>query len=520
MSTYEAKKKNENEVKAIISGDFDLGAVSYTFRRRPFVFYIKRFVAQKMIAEDVSDEIIDGITFTQTKEYIEKIIDNYPKESREKLRSLYSERFKRDLRKAFTYEDDCKANRCAMDRIAEVPQDFADYKKISKKKEKTIEEKSRMKEIKDRYGFAEKRRFTRTRLLELFFLFDCNLYEAEELFHRLGEQSFYAKDRKEMLVWWSLQQQTDKYGKYLELVRKGILEAKQRELNYSNMSTGNFYKKFYECKTDYDFENVVVQLSENIRDGRNYLASDSVRELYFNIIKKIDEIFNTYFRTAASDRRIRKWNEEIAEYSEQLFVEGITKKKQTSAYKAIEARDEKKSKEKIRLHKVITTKPGVSVLNTRLSEFMESEDLDSLGEMVRIKQIRKNPNAEICREDIIIAFFIKTVLENYYDKAVFEAFEKDTENSSKDAANKNKKKVLDGALLFDSRMIETLEDYEVLDIISKYENDLNGYLWKYDFMELNYLNEFEAYLVLCLASGNPLKYFCRIVSTFEMFDYE
>lgn len=502
VSTFNAEERNIQNINAIINGEFNFDGLSYSFRQQPFAFYIKRFVAERKNPNffTITDDDIKNVTFEETKDYIESIIEHYPEETREELNKLYSQVFKRNLRKVFTYEDDCRANKIAYEELLKVPEDYEVYTNLLNKRGKTPEEKEHLAKLKERYGFVEKRRFTRKSLLDLFFLFDCNDEEATDLFHRLGEQSFYSKDRNEMLIWWALKENTDKYGKYLELKEKGLLEAPQVAINFQCMATGDFTREFLKCKTDFEFEHVVLKLS--VTTGNR----DSIRTLYFNIINAIDKMFNSYFRTKTSNKKIKAWDEQIAKYSEQLFSDGITRKEQTTAYNAIETREQYKSEEKIRLYNKITNKSAVSILNKRFSEFMKSENLEGVTEMVRINRIRANENAEITRNDIIIAFFIKTVLEHYYDSLTFELLEEENDD-------------LAGKALFNSRMIKELNDRELIDIISKFQNDIDGLLMKYNFMPLNYLNEFESYLLICLASRNPLAYFCKTVSVFEMFDY-
>lgn len=501
MSTFNAEERNMQNIEAIINGEFNFDGLSYSFRQQPFSFYIKRFVAERKNPNfaTITDDDINNVTFEDTKDYIESIIEHYPEETREELNKLYSQVFKRNLRKVFTYEDDCRTNKNAYEELLKVPKDYEVYTKLLNKKHKTSEEKELLKTVKDKYGFVEKRKFTRKSLLDLFFLFDCNDEEAIDLFHRLGEQSFYSKDRNEMLIWWALKENANKYGKYLSLKEKGLLESPQVAINFDDMATGDFTREFLKCKTDFDFEHVVLKLS--VTTGNR----GSVRKLYLNIINAIDKMFNSYFRTKTSNKKIKDWDEQIARYSEQLFTDGITKKEQTTAYNAIETRERYKSEEKRELYNKIISKPAVSVLNKRFSEFMKSENLEGVTEMVRINRIRANENAEITRNDIITAYFIKTVLEHYYDSLSFELLEEDNEN-------------LAGKALFNTQMLKELSDSEVIDIVLKFQNNIDGLLMKYNYMPLNYLNEFESYLLVCLASRNPLKYFCKTVSVFEMFD--
>lgn len=509
MSTFNAEDRNIQNVTAIINGKLNIEGLSYAFRQKTFSFYIKRFVAEKSNADfnEMTDEDINNVTFKETKTFIEKILANYPTETKENITEIYSQSFKRALRKAFSYEDDCMVNKVAYEKLVNNPTDYNEYKSLSNNNHKTSDEKKRFSELTKQYGFVEKRKFTRKNLLDLFFLLNCNVDEAIDLFHRLGEQSFYSKDRNEMLIWWALKEDNNKYGKYLELVEKGLLETQQVAINFAGMSTGDFSTEFLKCKTDFEFEHVLCKLkaSPGNRESR--------RKLYFNIIKDIDKIFNSYFITKSSNKRIKAWNKQIEKYSEQLFVDGITKREQTTAYNAIATREGYISKENKELYDKVVNKPAVSILNTRFSEFMEKENLQNATEMIRINNIKKNENAKITRNDIIVAYFIKTVLENYYN-----SYDLDTDSFDSNKIDDDDNLV--GQALFNSKHIKELSDEELIDIINKFQNNLDGLLIKNDYMPLNYMNEIESYLIICLASRNPLKYFCRIVSTFELFDYE
>ena len=317
MSTFNAEEKNIQNIQAVINGDFNFEGLSYSFKQQSFAFYIKRFVAERKNPNfaSMTDDDINKVTFEDTKDYIESIINHYPEETREELNELYSQAFKRNLSKIFTYEKDCRSNKIAHEKLLMVPEDHEIYTKLVNKKGKTTEERNTLKTLKKRYGFVEKRRFTRKSLLDLFFLLDCNEEEAIDLFHRLGEQSFYSKDRNEMLIWWALKENTNKYGKYLSLKEKGLLEAPQVSINFADTVTGDFWSEFLKCKTDFDFEHTVLKLS--VTTGNR----DSVRKLYFDIIKSIDKTFNSYFRTIISNRKIKDWDDQIASYSERLFAE-------------------------------------------------------------------------------------------------------------------------------------------------------------------------------------------------------
>lgn len=502
MSTSSAKERNINEVRMIINGELDFETLKYPFKRKSFGYYIKRFIAEKLFPNDLTEDTIESITFEQTKEYIESIIDNYSTDSKPQLQELFSNQLKRDIRKAFSYDDDCIRYKNAMQKLIENEKAFERFSFLSKKARKSDDEKKEIKELKIKYDIPEKRRkFTRKSLMDLFFLLDCNVDEAIDLLHRLGEQSFYSRSRKEMLVWWSLKQENDRYGKYLEL--KNLLDEPQIEINFSNFSTGELIKKFTKCKSDFEFANIIRQLNP---DGGN---RESTKREYFAIIEKINKTFNDYFRSKVSNNKIVKWNEEIEEYAEKLFVEGITKREQTIYSNAIDDRNLKIIRERNENYNRIKKKPAVSILNKRFNEFIKDENIniDGVADLIRINNNSQNENAKISREDIIIALFVSTVLEEFY------VFDNDELNSS---CKENKL----GSELFDDTMLEELEESDITEIIEHFQAEADGCLMKLDFMPLNFLNEFECYLILCLASGNPLKNFCRVVNVFEMYDYE
>lgn len=140
-------------------------------------------------------------------------------------------------------------------------------------------------------------------------------------------------------------------------------------------------------------------------------------------------------------------------------------------------------------HKDLKERNVTGDIMRKLDDFSIQNGYEATNIFGRANGIINETIRDVRRLDIINVYFIFTVIKKYYD------------DQSQD--------------LFD---VIKFDRDDLLKIIKSFQTDLNKTLESLNLMDLNLGNSYEAYLVLCLASGNPLLHFCRSVSAFNHFE--
>ncbi len=535
--TQESFNRTNEMVKAIVNGELNIDEMKETFEKKPFEFYLRRFVAEKQ------NKKIEDIGYDEILIYIQSNIDDYDEEyknilqrmvkfntkrvelnkqeypdkfllynklkekkprdrSREEkdkyaeLSDMFEEKiffdYKTRVRKCLEFPKDCIDFPIAVEKVElnkiEKPELYATYKEIKKKNrdDRTEDEKSIYKELSDLFSVrVEPREMTRDNLLKLFFYLNCSAEEASELLYRLGENGFYFKSRYEAMIWWSLKQENNKFVKFMQMYNDGFLTKKQIAISFGNEKTDVIRGDLSNCKTDFDFEHKLLYISTEDSNHK------SIRDAYENCLKKINEQYNFIFRNEHLQKDIKQINDEIEKFSEQIYYGNYSSSARVIKEVAIFDRENKLVKLKNEHYEKIKNISASSEITTLLNNYSIENNFEVTNLFQRSNGIINGTINDIRRNDIINIYFFMTVINEFYDS--------DSED------------------LFD---VIKLEKSDLLEVIKDFQDGLSDALSGLDFMELNLGNPYEAYLVLCLATGNPLHYFCRSITAFNNFDKE
>lgn len=496
--TLESTTRANEMIQAIVNGELNIGDMRETFERKPFEFYLRRFVAEKQ------NKKIEKIGYDEVLSFIQSNIDSYDEYCQNillgttKILNYKNNKqvkffdYKTRVRNCLNFPKDCIDFPIAVERVElnkrEKRELYAAYMEIKKKKknERTEEEKILYKELSDLFSVrVEPREMTRDNVLKLFFYLNCSAEEASELLYRLGENGFYFKSRYEAMIWWSLKQENNKFSKFMQMYNDGFLTKKQTAISFGNEKTDVIRGDLSNCKTDFDFEHKLLYISTEDSNHK------SIREAYKNCLKKINEQYNFIFRNEKSEKDIKQINDEIKKFSEQIYCGNYSSSARIRKEVAIADRENKLVILKNKHYEKIKNVSASSEITTLLNNYSIENNFEVTNLFQRSNGIINETINDIRRNDIINIYFFMTVINEFYDS--------DSED------------------LFD---VIKLEKSDLLKVIENFQKKLSKTLKALDFMELNLGNPYETYLVLCLATGNPLHYFCRSITAFNNFDKE
>lgn len=483
--TQESYQQTMQRARAVINGELNLNEFNQTFKKKPFEFYLRRFVAEKTkqsIAEIDLDKIVS---------FIEENISKYDGDAKEILlgnTKIVNQQgnevvfldYRRKVRECLNFPE---AERAYILRRRH-PDSYNKYRELKniREQDRTIEQQNTFEGLANMFDAPQERReMTRENLLKLCFYLNCSDSEATQLLYRLGETDFYFRSRYESMIWWALKQQNDKFTKFLEMYNAGYLTAPQTAKSFGNVGTDTIRDGFEKCLSDFDFEHKLMFLSPE--DGNH----KSVRDAYMNCIKKINENYNKIFNN--KDDVIEKMRKKIENWKDDIYSNKLSKATLAKKEKAIVDKECEIVKISEMHYKELRERNATGDIMSELDEYSIENGYEATRIFRRANGIINEAIQDVKRLDIINAFFIFTVINKYFDE------------QSKD--------------LFDTIQ---LDREDLLEIIESFQYDLNSTLEALNFMDLNLGNSYEAYLILCLASGNPLLHLCRSASAFNNFE--
>lgn len=483
--TQESYEQTMQLAEAVIDGELNLEQLNQTFAKKPFEYYLRRFVAEK------TEHDIDEIGLNEIVSFIEENINLYHDEAKEILlgnTKIVNQQgnevvfldYRRKVRECLNFP---KAERAYILRRKH-PDRYNEYRELRRIREQelTVEQQNTFEELANMFDAPnERREMTRENLLKLFFYLNCSDSEAIKLLYRLGEVGFYFKSRYESMIWWALKENNNKFEKFLEMCNAGWLTAPQTAKSFGDEGTDTIKSGFEKCASDFDFEHKLLFLSPE--DG----SHKSIRDAYKNCIEKINERYNKIFNN--NDDVIEEMRKKIENWKDDIYSDKFSKAIVAKKEKAIMEKEREIIRISERHHKDLKERNVTGDIMRKLDVFSIKNGYEATNIFGRANGIINDAIRDVRRLDIINAYFIFTVIEKYYD------------DQSKD--------------LFD--VIEFDRD-DLLEIIDSFQFDLNNTLEALNFMDLNLGNSYEAYLVLCLATGNPLLHLCRSVSAFNHFE--
>ena len=216
--TQESYDQTMQRAEAVIDGELNLKQLNQTFAKKPFEYYLRRFVAEK------TEHNIDEIGLNEIVLFIEENINRYDGVVREILlgntkivnqqgKNVAFLDYRRKVRECLDFP---KAERAHILRN-EHPDRYNEYRELRRirKQDRTVEQQNTFEELANMFDAPnERREMTRENLLKLFFYLNCSDSEATKLLYRLGEVGFYFKSRYESMIWWALKKNNNKFEKF------------------------------------------------------------------------------------------------------------------------------------------------------------------------------------------------------------------------------------------------------------------------------------------------------------------
>ncbi len=474
--TQDQRTATYERVSAIVNGKLNIEGIKEAFEKKPFEFYLRRFVAEK------TDKKPEEITLQDIYAYMKEVTDKYVSKYGIEL-PKYDKKY---IRMCLTYPEDRVLHQQNRARIREnkkaQPERYERFIELHKKgvRSMSTEENEEYRVLSEDFKNIEYREMTRANLMKLFFYLDCSDKEATDLLHRLGEQDFYFNDRYEALVWWSLKQPENKYGKFLEL--KELLDSEQTRENPGTVLMQNYFRA---CTSDFEFRIQMVKI--------NTQASfrESTLKQYLSLKTALEQRFNQLSFFNEHSDAIDRLKDEIIARKNRLYSQPFTKIEEVKQRQTIDNRERELTMLKNKHHKKVMNTSSIGEIKALLNEHSSENNLQLLDWLDRMSNIKNGAVKTIQRKDFINAYFLYFVLKEYYEP------------------------YCEG--LFDPL---DFEENDLIELINKFQQGLDTELNKIGFMPTYLGNPYEAFLILCLASGNPLDSLCYSTAAFNITEDE